>query len=198
MGWQFSIGCSYMLGKLATVIYPLCFRIKNLELLLYLSFKVELPINDLPDISFLVLKYIQTWHEKTVARQWDLSYLFRVKIYTISVTKRQFFIISVQQSNWFRKFSNKNLEFPIKSSRILFVMLWCFGIPKDEPSSSVTSLIQKNKFKIVVISILNVLDHNIPTFALIFFKKNKEPTNFMAPFYRWGSLTQSCRETTRR
>ena len=161
MRGQFLISCSYMLGTLATVIYHLCFKIKNLKLLLYLSFKVELLINDLPDIYFLVLKYIQTWHEKTVARQWGLSYLFRVKVYTISVTKRQFSIISVQHSNWFSKFSIKNLDFPIKSSRILFVMLWCFGTPKDKSSSSVTSSIQKDKFKIVAISILNVLDHNI-------------------------------------
>ena len=50
-----------------------------------------------------------------------------------------------------------NLELPIKSSRILLVVKWCFNIPKAGPLSCVTSPIQKKKIKIVILSILNVL-----------------------------------------
>ena len=39
----FCIGYSDILNQLATVIYSLCFKKQTLELLLYLSFKVELP-----------------------------------------------------------------------------------------------------------------------------------------------------------
>ena len=49
-----------MLNKLATIVYSLCFKKQTLELLLHLSFKAELPTNGLEDISFLVLKSIQT------------------------------------------------------------------------------------------------------------------------------------------
>ena len=44
------------LSKLATVIYPPCFKKRTLELLLYLSFKIELPTNGYQNISLLVLK----------------------------------------------------------------------------------------------------------------------------------------------
>ena len=50
-----------------------------------------------------------------------------------------------------------NLELPIKSSRILLVVKWCFNTPKAGPLSCVTSPIQKEKVKIVILSILNVL-----------------------------------------
>ena len=48
------------LSKLATVIYPPCFKKQTLELLLYLSFKIELPTNGYQNISLLVLKPILT------------------------------------------------------------------------------------------------------------------------------------------
>ena len=50
-----------------------------------------------------------------------------------------------------------NLELPIKSSRILLVIKWCFNSPKGGPLSCVTSPIQREKIKIVILSILNVL-----------------------------------------
>ena len=59
--YSFCTGYSDILNKLATVIYSLCFKKQTLELLLHLSFKAELPANGLSDISFLVLKSIQTW-----------------------------------------------------------------------------------------------------------------------------------------
>ena len=37
-------------------------------------------------------------------------------------------------------------------------MEWCFNTPKAEPLSCLTSPIDKEKIKIVIISILNVLD----------------------------------------
>ena len=37
-------------------------------------------------------------------------------------------------------------------------MQWCFNTPKAGPLSCVTSPIQKKKIKIVILSILNVLD----------------------------------------
>ena len=49
-----------MLNKLETIVYSLCFKKQTLQLLLHLSFKAELPTNGLKDISFLVLKSIQT------------------------------------------------------------------------------------------------------------------------------------------
>ena len=42
-----SIGYSDMLKKLATIVYCLCFTKQALELLLHLSFKAELPTDDL-------------------------------------------------------------------------------------------------------------------------------------------------------
>ena len=48
----FLIGYSDTLHKLATFIYPLCFWKQTLELLLHLSFKVELTSNGLQDIFF--------------------------------------------------------------------------------------------------------------------------------------------------
>ena len=44
---SFSIGYSDMLNKFATIVYSLCFKKQTLELLLHLSFKAELPTNDL-------------------------------------------------------------------------------------------------------------------------------------------------------
>ena len=40
-------GYSDILGRLVTVICPLCFKRQTLELLLHLSIKVELPTKDL-------------------------------------------------------------------------------------------------------------------------------------------------------
>ena len=61
--WKHSFYNDYydILNKLATVFYPFCFKKQTLEVLLYLSFKVEVPTNGLQDISFLLLKSIQTW-----------------------------------------------------------------------------------------------------------------------------------------
>ena len=50
-----------MLNKLATIVYFFCFKKQTLELLLHLSLNAEFPTHDLQDISFLVLKSIQTW-----------------------------------------------------------------------------------------------------------------------------------------
>ena len=50
-----------------------------------------------------------------------------------------------------------NLELPIKNSRNLLVVKWRFNTPKAGPLSCVTSPIQKEKIKIVIFSILNVL-----------------------------------------
>ena len=49
-----------MLNKLATIVYSLYIEKQTLELLLHLYLKAELPTNGLSDISFLVLKSIQT------------------------------------------------------------------------------------------------------------------------------------------
>ena len=49
-----------MLNKLPTIVNSLCFKKQTLELLLHLTFKAGLPTNDLQDISYLVLKSIQT------------------------------------------------------------------------------------------------------------------------------------------
>ena len=50
--WKHSswIGYPDILNKLATAVYSLCFKRQTLELLLYLSFKVELPTEGLRDI----------------------------------------------------------------------------------------------------------------------------------------------------
>ena len=45
--YSFSIGYSDMLNKLDTIVYCLCFKKQALELLLHLSFKAELPTDDL-------------------------------------------------------------------------------------------------------------------------------------------------------
>ena len=50
------IGDSNILSKLATVIYPFCFKRKTLELLVYLSFKVELSTGDHQKISCFGIK----------------------------------------------------------------------------------------------------------------------------------------------
>ena len=51
----------------------------------------------------------------------------------------------------------KNFEVPITSSPILLIRLWCFNSPKAESLSYVTSPIQKEKIKRVILLILNVL-----------------------------------------
>ena len=48
-------------------------------------------------------------------------------------------------------------------------MLWCFNTPKAGPIRCVTSPIQKEQIKIVVFSILNVLD-KIESFQSILLK----------------------------
>ena len=54
--------CRNIHFALVTLIYKTCngcFKKQTLELLLHLSFQVELPTNGLQDISFLVLKSVQ-------------------------------------------------------------------------------------------------------------------------------------------
>ena len=41
------LGYSDMSNKLTTTVYSLCFKKQTLELLMHLSFKAELPTNDL-------------------------------------------------------------------------------------------------------------------------------------------------------
>ena len=55
---HFCFGYSDILNKLAPIVFSLYFKNQTLELLQYLSFKPELPTNDLQDISFLDLKSI--------------------------------------------------------------------------------------------------------------------------------------------
>ena len=45
--YSFSIDYSDILNKLKTIVYSLCFKKQTLELLLHLSFKAELPTDDL-------------------------------------------------------------------------------------------------------------------------------------------------------
>ena len=76
--YSFWIGRYDILSKLATVIYPLCFKKQTLELLLYLFFKAELPINGLQHISSLNLNLSRC--EKTAAKSSCIPQLFRPSV----------------------------------------------------------------------------------------------------------------------
>ena len=62
--------------NLQQIVYSLCFKKQRLELLLHLSFKAELPTNDLQDISFLVLYSIHMWKNCCEAIRASLVTLF--------------------------------------------------------------------------------------------------------------------------
>ena len=63
------------LGFFWYIKYPLCFKKQKLELLQYLSFRVELSTNDPRNISFLVLKSIPTWKKLLQGHRTILIYL---------------------------------------------------------------------------------------------------------------------------
>ena len=87
------IGYYDILSKLATVIYPLRLKKQTLEILLYLSFKLEHPANGLQDISCLVLNLSR--RGKTVEKPSGVPSIFRSKSSTISATKRQLSFLPV-------------------------------------------------------------------------------------------------------
>ena len=59
-------------SKLPTFIYPLCFKKQTLELLLHLSFKLEVPTNNIQDISFLSFRIYLDVKRLFVARPSNL------------------------------------------------------------------------------------------------------------------------------
>ena len=103
----------------------------------------------------MVLKSIKTW--KVAARPSGHPKLFRSKVSTNSVTKRQLSFTPYSKVIGLTNYKLRISNYHFKSSRILLVMQWCFNTPKAGPLSCVTSPIQKEKIKIVILSILNVL-----------------------------------------
>ena len=121
--WQITKDCRSIHFGLVTLIYEINFisyKKQSLQLLLPLSFKVEL------HQTFLKIFLYWFWNlfrrGKTLPRPLVLLKMFGPKVSTIPDTKKQFFIF-VKQSNWFNKFWIKNLQLPPKNVHKYF--WWC-------------------------------------------------------------------------